>query len=93
MDASAVTIIAVVKDLMIIFSLALLIMVLAALGVLIVRLTTLLRSVKRTADNLEETSGLVLSSARNVSQSLGFLGTINRTISRAAGRFRGEEEK
>lgn len=91
MDQSTLILVAFIKDLMIIISLGLLIIVLAAVAVAAIRLLGVIGPVKRAAGNLEEASGVVLNSTRDISKTLGFFGAINRVVERIRERFRREE--
>jgi uncharacterized protein YoxC len=77
---------------MIIVSLAILIVVLIALAVAAINLIGPIKSLKRTSQNLEDASGLVLSSAKDVSRTFGIFGNINRVLERVRERFRSGSE-
>lgn len=92
MDESILIQVAFVKDLLTILSLGILIVALVLAIVLMVRLLSFITSLRRTGSNLEEASGIVLSSTKEVSKTLGFLGVINRVAERIRERFdRGRE--
>ncbi len=91
MDQGTLILVAFIKDLMIIISLGLLIIVLASIAVVAIRLQGVIGPVKRAAGNLEEASGVVLNSTRDISKTLGFFGAINRVVERLRERFRREE--
>ncbi len=91
MDQGTLILVAFIKDLMIIISLGLLIIVLASIAVVAIRLQGAIGPVKRAAGNLEEASGVVLNSTRDISKTLGFFGAINRVVERVRERFRREE--
>lgn len=84
--------VAFVKDLLTILSLGILIVALVLAIILMVRLLSFITSLRRTGSNLEEASGIVLSSTKEVSKTLGFFGIINRVTERIRERFdRGRE--
>lgn len=92
MDESILIQVAFVKDLLTILSLGILIIALVLAIVLMVRLLSFITSLRRTGSNLEEASGIVLSSTKEVSKTLGFFGVINRAAERIRERFdRGRE--
>lgn len=92
MDESILIQVAFVKDLLTILSLGILIIALVLAIVLMVRLLSFITSLRRTGSNLEEASGIVLSSTKEVSKTLGFFGVINRVAERIRERFdRGRE--
>ena len=93
MDESTLVIVAFVKDVMIIVSLAILIVLLVALVIAAFRLIGPIKSLSTTARNLEEASGLVLNTTREVSRSLGFFGNLNRILERLRERFRRNAEQ
>jgi uncharacterized protein YoxC len=92
MDESTLVVVSFIKDLMIIVSLAILIVVLIALAVAAINLIGPIKSLKRTLQNLEDASGLVLSSAKDVSRTFGIFGNINRVLERVRERFRSGSE-
>ena len=92
MDESTLVVVSFIKDLMIIVSLAILIVVLIALAVAAINLIGPIKSLKRTSQNLEDASGLVLSSAKDVSKTFGIFGNINRVLERVRERFRSGSE-
>lgn len=92
MDESILIQVAFVKDLLTILSLGILIVALVLAIILMVRLLSFITSLRRTGSNLEEASGIVLSSTKEVSKTLGFFGVINRVTERIRERFdRGRE--
>ena len=92
MDESTLVIVAFVKDLMIIVSLAVLIVVLVALAIAAFKLMGPLKSLQRTTRNLEEASGVVLNTTKEVSRSFSFFGNLNNVLDRIRDRFhRGQE--
>ena len=91
MDESALVLVSFIKDLMIIVSLAILIVVLIALAVAAFNLIGPIKSLKKTAQNLEEASGAILSSSREVSRTLSIFGSFNRVLERVRERFRSAE--
>ncbi len=92
MDESILIQVAFVKDLLTILSLGILIVALVLAIILMVRLLSFITSLRRTGSNLEEASGIVLSSTKEVSKTLGFFGIINRVTERIRERFdRGRE--
>ncbi len=92
MDESILIQVAFVKDLLTILSLGILIVALVLAIILMVRLLSFITSLRRTGSNLEEASGIVLSSTKEVSKTLGFFGVINRVAERIRERFdRGRE--
>ena len=93
MDESTLTIVTFIKDLMIILSLAILIVVLIALAIAAIKLIAPIKSLRRTAQNLEEASGLVLTSTRDVSRTLGFFGNLNRILERVRERISRSSEQ
>lgn len=93
MDESTLTIVAFIKDLMIILSLTVLLVVLIALAIAAIKMIEPIKSLRRTAQNLEEASGLVLTSTREVSKTLGFFGNMNRIVERVRERVRGNSDK
>ena len=93
MDESTLTVVAFIKDLMIIVSLSVLIIVLIALAVAAIKLIEPIRSLRRTAQNLEEASGLVLNSTRDVSRSLSIFGNLNRVLERVRERVGGRSQQ
>ena len=92
MDESTLVVVAFIKDLMIIASLGILMVVLVALAIVAISLIGPIKSLKRTAQNLEDTSGLVLNSAREVSRTFGVFGSLNRVLERVRGRVGGSEQ-
>ena len=92
MDESILIQVAFVKDLLTILSLGILIVALVLAIILMVRLLSFITSLRRTGSNLEAASGIVLSSTKEVSKTLGFFGIINRVAERIRERFdRGRE--
>ena len=91
MDESALVLVSFIKDLMIIVSLAILIVVLIALAVAAFNLIGPIKSLKKTAQNLEEASGAILSSSREVSRTLSIFGSFNRVLERVRERFKSPE--
>lgn len=92
MDESTLVVVAFVKDLMIIASLAILMVVLVALAIAAISLIGPIKSLKRTTQNLEDASGLVLSSARDVSRTFSVFGNLYRVLERVRDRMRGGEQ-
>ena len=88
MDESILVIVAFIKDLMIIVSLAILIVVLVALAIAAFNLIGPIKSLQKTAKNLEETSGLVLATSRDVSRTFSFFGNLNTVLDRVRERLR-----
>ena len=82
----------IIQDLLITLSLAILIIALVLAIVLMVRLLSFITSLRRTGSNLEEASGIVLSSTKEVSKTLGLFGVINRVAERIRERFSREGE-
>lgn len=93
MDESTLVIVAFVKDIMIIVSLAILIVVLVALAIAAFNLLGPIKSLKRTTRNLEEASGVVLSTTRDVSRTFGFFGTLGNVLDRVRDRIRRGQEQ
>ena len=91
MDESALVLVSFIKDLMIIVSLAILIVVLIALAVAAFNLIGPIKSLKKTAQNLEEASGAILTSSREVSRTLSIFGSFNRVLERVRERFKSAE--
>ena len=87
MDESILIQVAFVKDLLTILSLGILIVALVLAIILMVRLLSFITSLRRTGSNLEAASGIVLSSTKEVSKTLGFFGIINRVAERIRERF------
>ena len=93
MDESGfITANAIIQDLLITFSLGILIIALVLAIILMVRLLTFITSLRRAGSNLEEASGIVLSSTKEVSKTLGFFGVLNRAAERIRERFSRESE-
>ena len=92
MDESTLVIVAFVKDLMIIVSLAILIVVLVALAIAAFKLIGPIKSLQKTAKNLEETSGLVLNTTKDVSRTFSFFGNLNNVLDRVRSRLNREQE-
>ena len=92
MDESILIQVAFVKDLLTILSLGILIVALVLAIILMVRLLSFITSLRRTGSNLEEASGIVLSSTKEVSKTLGFFGIINRVTERIRERLARERE-
>ena len=92
MDESALTLVSFIKDLMIIVSLTILIIVLIALAVAAFNLIGPIKSLKKTAQNLEEASGAILTSSKEVSRTLSIFGSFNRVLERVRDRFKSAEE-
>ena len=88
MDESTLVVVAFIKDVMIIVSLAILIVVLVAVAIAAINLIGPIKSLKRTSQNLEDASGLVLNSAKDVSQTLSIFGNVNRVLERVRERLR-----
>ena len=84
--------VAFVKDLLTILSLGILIVALVLAIILMVRLLSFITSLRRTGSNLEAASGIVLSSTKEVSKTLGFFGIINRVTERIRERLTRERE-
>lgn len=82
----------IIQDLLITFSLGILIIALVLAIILMVRLLSFITALRRTGSNLEEASGIVLSSTKEVSKSLGLFGIINRVAERIRERFSREGE-
>ena len=93
MDESTLVVVAFIKDLMIIASLAILLVVLVAVAIAAINLIGPIKSLKRTSQNLEDASGLVLNSARDVSRTFGIFGNLNRVLERVRDRVRGGGEQ
>ncbi len=87
MDESTLVLVSFIKDLMIIVSLSILIIVLIALAVAAISLIGPIKSLKRTAQNLEETSSTILASTKDVSKTFGIFASFNRTLERVRERF------
>ena len=92
MDESTLVLVSFIKDLMIILSLAILIVVLIALAVAAIKLIGPIKSLKRTAQNLEDASGTILASTRDVSRTLSFFGSLNNALDRVRARFNRSED-
>lgn len=92
MDESILIQVAFVKDLLTILSLGILIVALVLAIILMVRLLSFITSLRRTGSNLEEASGIVLSSTKEVSKTLVFFGVINRVTERIRERLARERE-
>ena len=93
MDESTLIIVAFVKDLMIIVSLAILIVVLVALAIAAFNLIGPIKSLRRTTRNLEEASGVVLNTTKEVSRSFSFFGNLNNVLDRVRDRLRRGQEQ
>ena len=93
MDESTLVIVAFIKDLMIIASLAILIVVLAVLAIAAFNLMGPIKSLKKTAKNLEETSTLVLKTTNDVSRTFGFFRNLNSVLDRVRERLRRDQEQ
>ena len=93
MDESTLVLVAFVKDLMIIVSLAILIVVLIALAIAAFNLIGPIKSLRRTARNLEEASGVVLNTTKEVSRSFSFFGNLNNVLYRIRDRLRHGQEQ
>lgn len=91
-DSGFITANAVIQDLLITLSLGILIIALVLAIILMVRLLTFITSLRRAGINLEEASGIVLSSTKEVSKTLGFFGVLNRAAERIRERFHRESE-
>ena len=92
MDESVVILVSFIKDLLTILSLGILIVALVLAIILMVRMISFITSLRRTGNNLEEASGIVLSSTKEISKTLGFFGVINRAAERIRERFNKESE-
>lgn len=92
MDESVVILVGFIKDLLTILSLGILIVALVLAIILMVRMISFITSLRRTGSNLEEASGIVLSSTKEVSKTLGFFGVINRAAERIRERFNKDSE-
>ena len=92
MDESTLTLVVFIKDLMIIIGLGLLIMTLAFVLVMIIRLQGSIASIKRTVGNLEEASGVMLDSTKEISRTLVFFKAINLLVEKVKQRFSKEDE-
>ena len=92
MDESTLVLVAFIKDLMIIVSLAILIIVLIALAVAAISLIGPIKSLKKTARNLEDASTTILASTKDVSRTLSIFGSFNRALERVRDRFSRSEE-
>ena len=93
MDESTLIIVAFVKDLMIIVSLAILIVVLVALAIAAFNLIGPIKSLQKTAKNVEEASGVVLSTTKDVSRTFSFFGNLNNVLDRVRERLRRDQER
>lgn len=87
-----IAVIEVIQSLMIIIGLTVMIIALVLAIILMVRLLSFITALRRTGSNLEEASGIVLSSTKEVSKTLGFFGIINRVAERIRERFSREGE-
>ena len=87
-----ITLLGIIQSLMIILSLGILIIALVLAIILMVRLLTFITSLRRAGNNLEEASGIVLSSTKEVSKTLGFFGVLNRAAERIRERFHKDSE-
>ena len=92
MDESTLILVSFIKDLMIIVSLGILTIALLAAIFVVISLLGSIKSIKRTASNLEEASGVILKSTNDMSRTLGFFGAINRVAERIKERFSKSEE-
>ena len=92
MDESTLTLVVFIKDLMIIIGLGLLIMTLGFVLVMIIRLQGSIASIKRIAGNLEEASGVMLDSTKEISRTLVFFKAINLLVEKVKQRFSKEDE-
>ena len=92
MDESTLTLVVFIKDLMIIIGLGLLIMTLAFVLVMIIRLQGSIVSIKRIVGNLEEASGVMLDSTREISRTLVFFKAINLLVEKVKQKFSKEDE-
>lgn len=92
MDESTLVLVSFIKDIMIIISLVILIIFLIAVAIAAIKLIGPIKSLKKTAQNLEEASGALLTSTQEVSKALGFLGSINRAVERVRERIKSRQE-
>lgn len=93
MDESTLVIVAFVKDVMIIVSLVILVVVLIALAIAAFNLIGPIKSLQRTAKNLEEASGVVLTTTKDVSRTFSFFGNLNNVLDRVRERVRRGQEQ
>ncbi len=92
MDESTLAIVSFIKDVMIIINLAVLIAVLVLVMLLVFRLLSVVDPLKQTAKNVEEVSGIVLTSTKDVSKFFSFFGVFNRVLERVRERFNRNQE-
>ena len=93
MDESTLVIVAFVKDVMIIVTLAILIVVLVALAISAFNLIGPIKSLRKTADNLEEASEIALNTTKDVSRTFSFFGNLNNVLERVRDRLRRGESQ
>jgi nitrogen fixation/metabolism regulation signal transduction histidine kinase len=93
MDESTLVIVAFIKDLMIIVSLGILIVLLVALAIAAFNLIGPVKSLKKTAKNLEEASELALNTTKDVSRTFSFFGSLNNVLDRVRERLRRHQEE
>ena len=93
MDESTLVIVAFVKDVMIIVTLAILIVVLVALAISAFNLIGPIKSLRKTAENLEEASEIALNTTKDVSRTFGFFGNLNNVLERVRDRLRRGQEQ
>ena len=87
MDESTLILVTFIKDLMTIISIGILIVLLLLAIYIAISLIGSLKSIKRITANLEEASGVILTSTQDISKTLGFFGAINRVVERVRERF------
>lgn len=87
MDESILLNVALIRDLMIIISLSIWIVVLIAVAFIAFKLIGPIKSLTRTAHNLEETSVVLRDTTKDVSKTFSMFGNINRVMERVRERF------
>ena len=87
MDETTLLNVAMIRDLMIIISLSIWIVVLITVAFIAFKLIGPIKSLTRTAHNLEETSVVLRDTSRDVSRTFSMFGNINRVMERVRERF------
>ncbi|MDE2841886.1 MAG: hypothetical protein OXN21_00750 [Chloroflexota bacterium] len=86
MDQSTLLNVALIRDLMIIVSLSIWIVVLITVAFIALKLIGPIKSLTRTARNLEETSVVLRDTSKDVSRTFSMFGNINRVVERVRER-------
>lgn len=87
MDESILLNVAMIRDLMIIISLSIWIVVLITVAFIAIKLISPIKSLTRTAHNLEETSVVLRDTTKDVSRTFSMFGNINRVMERVRERI------